>query len=163
MAEKSPAKKLRNQVKGFLCDVSPIKDTYFDAVLQHEGEYSKVVVFKPQDHMHFHNAEKTQSLVTLEDVVLQPSTESSKKMDVFYTHSSKMSCVRDLGEAFNDNLSVGPKAVQLSELLNMHTKPTRVSINAKIIQEVRKGSGNVWDGRIPYGNCEVIHMYITQH
>ncbi|XP_050968488.1 uncharacterized protein si:dkey-249d8.1 isoform X2 [Labeo rohita] len=147
MAEQSPAKKVRNQVKGFLCDVSPIKDTYFDAVLQHEGEYSKVVVFRPQDHMHFHKAVKARSLVTLEDVVLQPSKEPSRRMNVFYTHSSKMSCVRDLGEAFNNSLSAGPQTVQLSELLNMDTRPKRVSINAKIIQEVCKGDGFVWDGR----------------
>lgn len=60
MAEQSPAKKSRNQVKGFLCDVSPVKDAHFDAVLQHEGEYSKLVVFRPEEHMQFHNAEKTQ-------------------------------------------------------------------------------------------------------
>lgn len=62
MAEQSPSKKLRNQVKGFLCDVSPIKDSkkpYFDAILQHEGEDSKVVAFRPEDHIHFHNAETT--------------------------------------------------------------------------------------------------------
>ncbi|XP_073707617.1 uncharacterized protein [Garra rufa] len=147
MAEQSPAKKLRNQVKGFLCNVSPIKDKYFDAVLQREGEYSKVVVFKPQDHMHFHNAEKTRSLVTLKDVVLQPSTESSKKIDVFYTHSSKMSCDRNLGEAFNNSFCAEPQAGQLSELLNMDTKPKRVSINAKIIQEIHKGHSVVWDGQ----------------
>ncbi len=59
MAEQSPAQKLRKQLKGFLCDVSPVKDTHFDAVLQHEGGNSKVVVFRPEDHTHFHNAEKT--------------------------------------------------------------------------------------------------------
>ncbi|KTG44778.1 hypothetical protein cypCar_00036979 [Cyprinus carpio] len=145
MAEQSPAKKLRKQVKGFLCNVSPIKDTYFDAVLQHEGGNSKVVVFRPEDHMHFHNAEKTRSLVTLEDVVLQSSIESSRRMDIFYTHSSKMSCVRNLGEAFNNCFSAGPQAVQLSELLKLHTKPKRVNINAKIIQEVRRGNSVIWD------------------
>lgn len=145
MAEQSPAKKLRKQVKGFLCNVSPIKDTFFDAVLQHEGGNSKVVVFRPEDHMHFHNAEKTRSLVTLEDVVLQSSIESSRRMDIFYTHSSKMSCVRNLGEAFNNCFSAGPQAVQLSELLKLHTKPKRVNINAKIIQEVRRGNSVIWD------------------
>ncbi|XP_016338064.1 uncharacterized protein LOC107685844 [Sinocyclocheilus anshuiensis] len=147
MAEQSPAKKLRNQVKGFLCDVSPIKERYFDAVLQHEGIYSKVVVFRPEDHMHFHNAEKTRSLVTLDDVVLQPSMESSRRMNVFYTHRSKMSCVRDLRESFNNSLFASPQAVQLSELLNLHTQPKRVSINAKIIQELRRGNSVVWNGR----------------
>ncbi|KAF4112537.1 uncharacterized protein si:dkey-249d8.1 [Onychostoma macrolepis] len=147
MAEQSPAKKLRKQVKGFLCDVSPVKDIYFDAVLQHDGGNSKVVVFRPEDHMHFHNAEKTRSLVTLDDVVLQPSVESSRTMDVFYTHSSKMSCVRNLGEAFNNSFSSGPQAVQLSELLNLQTKPKRVIINVKIIQEMRRGNSVVWDGQ----------------
>ncbi|XP_026122001.1 uncharacterized protein LOC113105099 isoform X2 [Carassius auratus] len=147
MAEQSPAKKLRKQVKGFLCDVSPVKDNHFDAVLQHEGGNSKVVVFRPEDHMHFHNAEKTRSLVTLDDVVLPSSVESSRSMDIFYTHSSKMSCVRDLGGAFNSSFSAGPQAVQLSELLKLHTKPKRVNINAKIIQELRRGIGVVWDGQ----------------
>ncbi|XP_043097998.1 uncharacterized protein si:dkey-249d8.1 [Puntigrus tetrazona] len=147
MAEESPAKKLRKRVEGFLCDVSPVKDVYFDAVLQHEGGKSKVVVFRPEDHVRFHRAEKTRSLVTLEDVVLQPSTESSRKMDVFYTHSSKMSCARDLRQAFNDSFSAGPQAVQLSELLDMHTKPSRVNINVKIIQEVQRRKGEVWDGQ----------------
>lgn len=147
MAEQSPAQKLRKQLKGFLCDVSPVKDTHFDAVLQHEGGHSKVVVFRPEDHTHFHNAEKTRSLVTLQGVVLQPSLESSRGMDVFYTHSSNMSCVRNLGEAFNSSCSSGPQAVRLSELLNIHTQSKKVSINAKIIQEVRRGTGVVWDGQ----------------
>ncbi|XP_067314633.1 uncharacterized protein si:dkey-249d8.1 [Pseudorasbora parva] len=149
MAEHSPAKKTRNQVKGFLCDVSPIKDTkkpYLDAILLNEGEYSKVVAFRPEDHIHFHNAETSRSLVTLEDVVLQPSVESSRKMNVFYTHSSKMTCVRDLGEASKNRLSARPQYVQLSELLNLESKLKRVNINAKIIQEVRKGNSVIWDG-----------------
>jgi len=62
MAEQSPSKKLRNQIKGVLCEVSPIKDhkkPYFNAILQHEGEVSKVVAFRPEDHIHFQNAETT--------------------------------------------------------------------------------------------------------
>ncbi|XP_059426129.1 uncharacterized protein si:dkey-249d8.1 isoform X2 [Carassius carassius] len=86
-------------------------------------------------------------LVTLDDVVLPSSVDSSRSMDIFYTHSSKMSCVRDLGEAFNSSFSAGSQAVQLSELLKLHTKPKRVNINAKIIQELRRGIGVVWDGQ----------------
>ncbi|KAK7145197.1 hypothetical protein R3I94_011333 [Phoxinus phoxinus] len=150
MAEESPSKKLRNQVKGFLCDVSPIKDSkkpYFEAILQHEGEDSKVVAFRQEDYIHFHNAETTRSLVTLDDVVLQPSVESSRKMNVFYTHSSKMSCVRERGETPKNSLSARPQCVQLSELLHLDTKSKRVNINAKIIQEVRKGNSVTRDGR----------------
>lgn len=149
MADQSPAKKVKCQVKGFLSEVSPIKNTkapYFDAVLQHEGECSKIVSFRPEDHMHFHNAESTRSLVTLEDVVLQPSTKSSRKMNVFYTHRSKMSCVRDLREAFKHIPSAGPRDIQVSELLKRDTKPNKVNINVKIIQEVCKGNKVVWDG-----------------
>ncbi|ROL44915.1 hypothetical protein DPX16_9127 [Anabarilius grahami] len=147
MAEQSPAKKLRSQVKGFLCDVSPIKNTkapYFDAILQHEGEYSKVV---PSEQKITSTSTMLKPPVTLEDVILQPSVEPSRKMDVFYTHSSTMSCVRDLGEAFKNSSSPRPQGVQLSELLNSDTKSKRVIINAKIIQEVHKGNSFVWDGR----------------
>ncbi|XP_056126453.1 uncharacterized protein si:dkey-249d8.1 [Rhinichthys klamathensis goyatoka] len=150
MAEQSPSKKLRNQVKGFLCEVSPIKDIkkpYFDAILQHEGEVSKVVAFRPEDHIHFQNAETTRSQVTLDDVVLQPYVESSRKRNVFYTHSSKMSCVHERGETSKNSLSATPQCVQLSELQNLDTKSKKVNINAKIIQEVRKGNSVVWDGR----------------
>ncbi|CAM4628391.1 unnamed protein product [Leuciscus chuanchicus] len=151
MAEQSPSKKLRNQVKGFLCDVSPIKDSkkpYFDAILQHEGEYSKVLAFRPEDHIHFHNAETIRSLVTLDDVVVvQPSVESSRKTSVFYTHSSKMSCVWERGETSTNSSSARPQCVQLSELLNLDTKLKKVNINAKLIQEVRKGNSVVWDGQ----------------
>ncbi|XP_056316480.1 uncharacterized protein si:dkey-249d8.1 isoform X2 [Danio aesculapii] len=123
MAEQSPAKKVKCQVKGFLSEVSPIKNTkapYFDAILQHEGERSKIVSFRPEDHMHFHNAESTRS---------------------------KMSCVRNLREAFKQTKSAGPRDLQVSELLNRDSKPNKVNINVKIIQEVCKGNYVVWDGR----------------
>lgn len=60
MAEQSPAKK-RKMVKGHLFNVSPLKDTekpYFEAILQDESEFFNIVVYKPEEHTHFQNAEK---------------------------------------------------------------------------------------------------------
>ncbi|XP_051567804.1 uncharacterized protein si:dkey-249d8.1 [Myxocyprinus asiaticus] len=148
MAEASPAKKLKQSVKGYLYNVSPLKDpqkSYFDATLQHGSECSKVVVFTPQDHTQFQNAEKNRCPVTLEDVILQPSKESYGKRNVFYTHSSRMSCVCDLGDAFNDTLPAKQQEITLAEKLV--TKPQRVNIIVKIIKEEYKGNSVVRDGR----------------
>ncbi|XP_051997527.1 uncharacterized protein si:dkey-249d8.1 [Xyrauchen texanus] len=150
MAEASPAKKLKQSVKGYLYNVSPLKDpqkSYFDATLQHGSECSKVVVFTPQEHAQFQNAEKNRSPVNLEDVILQPSKESYGKMNVFYTHSSTMSCICDLGDTFNNTLPAEHQEITLAELPKLVTKVQRVNIIAKIMQEEHKGNSVVWDGR----------------
>ncbi|KAI7807508.1 hypothetical protein IRJ41_005297 [Triplophysa rosa] len=118
--DQSPAKRLKT-FHGHLCNVSPLKDSkkpYFEASLRREGECSSVVVFRPEEHMHFKNAEKT-----------------------------RMSCVGDLGHAFKNTLPAGAYDIKLSELLKLDLKPKRVNINVKIILEESKGNNVVRDRR----------------
>ncbi|XP_055070259.2 uncharacterized protein [Misgurnus anguillicaudatus] len=147
--QQSPVKRLRKTVNGHLCNISPIKDKqkpYFEAFLHHEGECCKVVAFKEEDYMNFQNAEKTQSPVTLQNVIVQPS-KSNGRTNVYYTHTSKMSCVRDISHAFKNTLPDEPQDIKLSELPKLDINHLRININVKIILEEYKGHNVVWDGR----------------
>ncbi|KAA0712721.1 hypothetical protein E1301_Tti004878 [Triplophysa tibetana] len=142
-----PVKKLKT-VHGHLCNVSPLKDSekpYFEASLQHEGECSSVMVFKPEEHMEFKNAEKFRSQVMLRNVISPHKTNGTSK--VYYTHKSSMSCVRDLLHAFRNTLPAEAHGIQLSELLKLDPKPKRVIINVKIILEESKGNNVLRDRR----------------
>ncbi|XP_073671350.1 uncharacterized protein [Paramisgurnus dabryanus] len=145
--QQSPVKRLRKTVNGHLCNISPIKDKqkpYFEAFLQHEGECCKVVAFKEEDYMNFQNAAKTQSPVTLQNVILQPS-KSSGTTNVYYTHTSNMSCVRDLSQAFKNTLPDEPQNLKVSDLPKRDINHPRVNINVKIILEEYKGHNVVWE------------------
>lgn len=147
MAEQSPAKKLKT-VQGHISNVRPLTDTekpYFEATLQDKGECSNVVVFRPEERIYFQSAEKTRSQVMLQNVVISPS-KTNGTTNVYYTHNSKMSCVRDR-HAFKNTLPAKAHDIKLSELLKLDLKPERVNMNVKIILEEFKGNNVVRDKR----------------
>lgn len=64
--------------------------------------------------------------VVLENVVISPS-KTKGPTNVYYTHNSNMSCVRDLGHAFKNTLPDEAHDIKLSELLKLDLKPKKVS------------------------------------
>ncbi|XP_002733902.1 uncharacterized protein LOC100376261, partial [Saccoglossus kowalevskii] len=88
--------------EGYLHQVSKVKlasknDTkYFNAVLQEQDGFKDIVVFSPQKHRDFINAEKHKSPVLLKNLLTSPSRRDATKNDLKYNSRSNLSIAKKL-------------------------------------------------------------------
>ncbi|XP_051979609.1 uncharacterized protein LOC127640931 [Xyrauchen texanus] len=138
-------KKLKVEVEGFIHEVSDVKEgasrkKYFTAVMQEAKKHTKMVIFSPQRHNWFNCAEKDESPVKVENIILSPSRQKQGDHDILVNDKSRLTCVRDLAFVFDKKPYSDVHLRTLSDILADPREHQRVNVVVKIMEEREKGS-----------------------